>query len=234
MPPTNPVYVLTRSHFSMIATVIVALSAACGSCFGESPSLVSLPGAPEPVTEADFAELKANSPFIRSLNLSDSLVLTGIARIDGRVFATVRDRESKEIMVLSEAANKDGWRIVSLDGDRANLDSMTAQISAGGGGVFSIRFDQQQLAPKGVRTRIPPEQAARIAQAARDYRRGISGDGFRGAPPPELADKLSKLSEDQRGNLIYEIGEMRNRGVSSEERQKVFVQMVDRALRDRR
>ena len=64
---------------------------------------------------------------------------------------------------------------------------------------------------------------------------GISGDGYRGRPRPnELVEKLSKLNDDIRGRLIYQLGEMRSRGVSSEERQKAFVEMVDRAVQSRR
>ena len=46
--------------------------------------------------------------------------------------------------------------------------------------------------------------------------------------------QLSRLNEDIRGRLIYQISEMRNRGVSSEERQKAFADKVDRALQTRR
>lgn len=217
----------------LIASSAIALAALAGSGLARAQTQ-AIEGAPEPVTAADFAELKASSPFLRSLNLSDGFVLTGVAQIGGEVVATVRDRESKEIIVLSGETNDQGWRIVGIEGDRSDPKSMTAQVSSGGGGVFSIRFDDKQLTPTAPKFRIPPQHAEYIARAARDFRRGFSGDGYRGPPPPELAEKLSKLSEETRAQLIYKVFEMRNRGVSSEERQKVFTESVDQALRQRR
>lgn len=212
----------TISVFNVVAAIL--LSASC----------VVWAEAPEPITDADFAELKANSPFLRSLNLSDNYVLTGVAQIAGEVVATVRDRETKEIIVVSGEANDSGWRIVGIEGDHTNPKSMTAQISSGGSGVFSIRFDQNQLKPSAPKLKIPEKYAKYIADAAKNYRRGFSGDGHRGPPPPELAEKLGKLSEETRAQLIYKVFEMRNRGVSSEERQKVFSDSVDQALRQGR
>jgi hypothetical protein len=173
-----------------------------------------------------------NSPFRRPLDLSKSLVLSGIANIDGDLFATLFDRETRETHIVSRSTNPRGWQIVGVDGDRTDLETVTARIAVEGGEVFSVRFDETQLKPEpSSLPAIPREQAERIAEQARNYREGISGDGFRGPPPPEIADKLSKLSEEHRKRLIYEMEKMRNRGASSEERRAAFVRMVDRALR---
>ena len=58
--------------------------------------------------------------------------------------------------------------------------------------------------------------------------------GPAGTAPPEIVAKLSRLSEEQRKRLIYEMNLMRKRGASSEERRQVFVRKVDRALQERR
>ncbi|MFZ4767302.1 MAG: hypothetical protein ACOYMN_20305, partial [Roseimicrobium sp.] len=45
----------------------------------QTAAAVSDPDLPKPITPEDVSPLIAASPFTRSLNLSDSLVLTGIA-----------------------------------------------------------------------------------------------------------------------------------------------------------
>lgn len=200
-----------------------------------SASAVS-PHRPEPLTAQHFAALKSHSPFLRSLDLSKTLVLTGVARVDGELVATLFDRESEKTQVVSQSANAQGWRLVDIQGDQKRLNSMTAQIAVSGGEVVSVRFDPGQIKviPKASGPKIPADQAEYIAAQARNYRQGISGDGHRGPPPPELVKKLSQLSEQQRAVVIYQIREMRNKGVSSEDRQKAIVQMADRALQQRR
>ena len=197
-----------------------------------SPVDGTLSKLPVAVTRENFAALMASSPFRRPLDLSKSLVLSGIGNIDGELFATLFDRETRETHIVSRSSNPRGWQIVGVDGDRADLETVTARIAVEGGEVFSVRFDETQLKPEPSRLpAIPREQADRIAQQARNYREGISGDGFPGPPPREIADKLSKLSEENRKRLIYEMEKMRNRGASSEERRQTFVRLVDRALR---
>lgn len=192
------------------------------------------PFAPDPVTEEDFAALKANSPFLRPLDLSRTLVLVGLAEVDGKPIATLRNRETKETVVISGKSNPQGWQLVGVEGDQTSLETLSAQIAVAGGEVVTIRFDETQINPGPgsvlIGPKVPASQAKRIAAEARNYRRGISADGFPGAPPKELADKFGRLSEEQRGRLIYQMGQLRSKGVSSEERQKIFTGLVNRAL----
>ncbi len=228
--------ILSRFHsFHNFVACLLALS--LGSVFGEEPTdqePSAAAFAPEPVTEEDFAMLKSRSPFLRPLDLSQSLVLTGLANVEGQLIATLWHRETKETHVVSASENEQGWKLMGVEGDRSNLAAMSAQISVGGGEVVAIRFDTAQLEPARVGPQIPPDQVKRFTQEARNYRRGISGDGHSGAPPKELADRLSKLSEDQRSRLIYQIELKRRQGVSSEDRRALFDQMVNQELRQRR
>lgn len=80
----------------------------------------------------------------------------------------------------------------------------------------------------------PGSSSGRSSSSSSNYREGISGDGFRGPPPPEVVEKMSRLSEDQRERLIKHMAELRERGVSSEERRGMFVRLLDRALQERR
>lgn len=187
-----------------------------------------------PAIDEDFAALKTSSPFLRSLDLSESLILTGIARIKGDVFATLLDRETKETHVVSPSANTLGWRMVGIAGNQADLGTVTAQISVAGGEVFSVRFDENQLKPG--ESRPGGGSSSRSDSPASNYREGISGDGFRGPPPPEIVEKLSKMSEGGREEMIRRIVEFReqHREMGSDERRVIINRMLDRALQERR
>lgn len=195
---------------------------------------------PAPVGGEDFAPLVQTSPFLRSLDLSQSLQLTGVARINGELVATLRDRESKKTHLVSRDANDKGWRMVKVEGEQGQLETVTAEIAMAGGETFALRFDETQLRPteapipggKGsTNPGGPGGQPPRYA----NFREGISGDGFRGPPPPELVKKLEQLNDSTRDRIIQQISEIRERGnVGSEERQKIFTRMVDEALQQRR
>ena len=68
------------------------------------------PDVPQPLNTVAAQELLANSPFTRTLNLSDSLVLTGIAYVDGRAVATLVNRSTRETFLVSDEPNAQGWR----------------------------------------------------------------------------------------------------------------------------
>ena len=198
---------------------------------------------PAPVSEEDYSALKSSSPFLRSLDLSQTLRLTGVARIEGQLYATLVDRESRKTHLVSQAANPEGWRMVAVGGNQADLTTVTAEIAMASGEVFAVRYDEQQLSPPEPRPGGPGSPGG--GEIRRDangrpiytnFREGISGDGFRGPPPPEMVAKLERLDDQTRERLIQGIREYRdkNPNVSSEERQKLFSRMVDEELRRRR
>lgn len=192
------------------------------------------------VTDSTFAPLKDNSPFLRTLELSKSLVLTGLARTDDGLFATILDVETRQSQVISKDANWQGWRILELKGNEKDLETITARIQVAGGEIASIRYEKVQPAPKKVKPGDgsagprPPGQTTDFAQAAANFREGISGDGFPGPPPPEVVEKLSKLSNSQRERLIRKMSALREQGVRSEERREVFLMEVDNSLKNSR
>lgn len=225
----------------------LALVVAAGSAFGARSQEMGTPAlhrsVPAAVTEKDFTALKTGSPFLRSLDLSQSLILTGFARIEGDLYATLLDRETKETHVVSKAANPQGWRMVAVAGNQNDLETVTAQIAMASGEVFAVRFDEQQLKPGEAKPGGgqggpggPPQRGPDGRPVYANFREGISGDGFRGPPPPEMVAKLEKLDEKTRERLIQGIREYRDKNpdVSSEDRQRLFTRMVDEALRQRR
>lgn len=190
------------------------------------PAATSLqPGMPRPITEDDFQALRSSSPFTRSLNLSDSLILTGIAKIGDETIATILDKNSKESYVVGADANAQGWRMVEVDGDRNDLEKVTARISVAGGEVVSIRFDENQLKPGEGK----PAAGSGGGKGGGDGR----GDGDRRrGPPSDIREKMSKLSEEQRGKLFTKMREMRekNPDMTREQMGEKFRAMADQLI----
>jgi len=234
-----------RSYSPTIASLLVPSLLACVGLSGAvAQEFVSAETSaiPAPVTADDFAALKTSSPFLRSLDLSQTLKLTGVARIEGQLYATLVDRESKKTHLVTQAANPEGWRMVAVAGNQADLTTVTAEIAMASGEVFAVRYDETQLHPPENRPGAPggsqggPQRGPDGRPVYANFREGISGDGFRGPPPPEMVAKLEKLDEKARDRLIQGIREYRDKNpdVSSEDRQKLFTRMVDEELRRKR
>jgi len=240
LPPFRPDRYRTLSAFTVALAICMTAGLQAGDTTqdpvpAEEPPAGNIPAPLNP--EEDFGTLSSNSPFLRSLNLSDSLTLTGIAHIGSEPMIVVRDRESKETQVISGTANPGGLQLVGIEGSQTDLKSMTAQIRSSGGEIFAVRFDEDQLKPdeqRGPSNRgrsFGNDNRSRYRSDPRDYRNGISGDGFRGPPPRELVEKLSRMDERRRNEIIRQMAELRERGVSSEERQQIFTRMVERGSR---
>lgn len=236
----------TKSLASLIAgcAIFVAVNAAFTAGEDETVNDKLLP---QPVTAESFSELKSHSPFRRSVDFSDSLVLTGMARIEGAVYATLFNSDSTQSHVVSETANQNGWQLVGVRGDEEDLESLTAKIQVDGGEVVSIRYQkvdfksQRNSSPgnaqggsgRGSGGSLSQEQIEDARRAARDPGEGFRGDGYRGPPPPEIMEKLKKISTRQREEIARRIMQMRNNGVDSDERRRIYNEALDRAVSGR-
>ncbi|MCB1209497.1 MAG: hypothetical protein KDK97_09230 [Verrucomicrobiales bacterium] len=137
----------------------------------EAASPASDPDLPSALDPATLQEMVQASPFTRAVNPSDSLILTGIAFIDGKPVATIFDTEKKQSHIVSEKANFQGW---ILQEAMPAADMRFAQVKVSiGGEVVSIRYDKDAMAPDKMK---------------RDKRQ----DG--GAPPPPAGDSFRKPS----------------------------------------
>lgn len=194
--------------------------------------------APTAVAADDFKALKGQSPFLRSLNLSDSLVLTGFAEVENERVATIMNRETKQTYVVSSQVNSQGWKMVELKAD-ADLETAAVKVAVDGGEVVTVRYAEIALKPGEARPAPGPStepSGGATALAARG--RGFGGpggpDGRRyGGPPPEIREKMEKLSEDQRRKLFEKMGELRekNPDMSWEERGRIFSETMDKMLK---
>jgi len=80
------------------------------------------------------------SPFTRTLNLSEQLLLTGVAEFDGVRMVTLVNGEDGTMHVVGPVANSAGWRLVELSGD-GELERLQATVDLGGGRMVKTRFD---------------------------------------------------------------------------------------------
>lgn len=104
---------------------------------------------PRPLDTDIFKALKDAPPFRRVLSLSDSLVLTGVAKVTNSAVVTVLNTATNESFVVSNQPNAQGWSLVSVEG-KGNLLNVVATVDTGTQQV-AIRFDPQQLQPEIIR-----------------------------------------------------------------------------------
>lgn len=209
---------------------------------------------PRPLNDADFEALVMTPPFTRSLGISDSLILTGVAQFEHDVFATLLDTKTLESHVVSKTANHQGWQLVGVGGDPARMQTWSARIQVPGGEVVSIRYQKPppKLARKtsgsgnggstgssasGSSGNLPPLNSSQVAeakQAAVNYKEGFSSDGYPRQPPAEMVAKLSRLSVSQREEINRQMLGHRNQGLSLDARRKIYEGLVDKAGQGRR
>lgn len=248
-----PPHTLVRNAIKWARSALFAGLCGMGAARGAETTLEAPPpndsGAiPQPWKSDDFETLLASSPFTRTLGVSDSLILTGVAGFGNEVFATLLDTKTMGSQVVSQTPNGEGWQLVGVGGDPAKLQTWTAKIQIPGGEIISIRY--QKPPPKSARAASgasgsgggpggnqPPLSASQMEEAKRaalNYREGFNSDGYPRQPPPEMVEKLSRLSVDQRGDINRQMIGHRNRGLGMEERRRIYEDIVNRATQGRR
>ena len=128
---------------------------------------------PRPLRDETFDALMSNPPFTRSLGISDSLILTGVAKFDRDVFATLMDTKTMESYVVSRQPNRDGWQLVGVGGDPARTQTWSARIQIRGGEVVTIRYQK------------PPPRPPKSGTSGKGGSSGSSGGGNL----PAISDK---------------------------------------------
>jgi hypothetical protein len=131
------------------------------------------PDLPQPFDFNALAGVVQNSPFTRIVNVSDSLVLTGVAYVDGKPVVTLFDKDKKESLVVTDQPNLRGWTLVEAT-HSADINRASAKVSIGGEPV-SIDYDAAALTPEAMR---------------KDKKEGKEGKD--GGPPPPGGDKFNR------------------------------------------
>jgi hypothetical protein len=211
------------TRFSLFLFVSLATFAA-----GQEAELSYLPSV---VEEGDFSALKGQSPFLRSVNLSDSLILTGLAMVNNEQVATLLNKETKETFVVSSTLNSQGWKMVELKAD-PDLEKVAAKVAIEGGEVVTVRYAEWQLKPGESKPGAGPTTEQGPGPGPGGMRGPGGGDGERRGPSPEFREKMSQLSEEQRQEMFRKMSELREKqpDMSREDRGKLMSEMMDRML----
>lgn len=206
--------------------------------------------APPSVDEKVFEVLFTSSPFTRTVDPASSIILTGVATLEGEVVATLLDTGTMKSQMVSKTANAQGWQLIGVGGADGQSSTWTAKVQVAGGEVIAVRY--QKPPPKkgstvpgasgsggggGAPGKLPPLSSSQLAEAknaAVNYREGFSSDGYPRAPPPEMVAKLSRLSVDQREEINRQMLGHRNQGLGLDERRKIYENLVDRTAQGRR
>lgn len=172
------------------------------------------------VDAKDFTALIGQSPFNRTLNLSGSLVLTGIAKIDDRRVVTLLDTETKKSFVVSDQPNQQGWKMVDINTSN-DLELVTAKISVSGE-VMNIRYAENTLKPGesrpgGGSTRTESEGSSQQS-------------GKRRGPPEDVRQKIGAMSEEQRNKFFTKMREFqqKNPDMNQEDRQNASRKLLEK------
>lgn len=221
------------------------------ACVGLSSVHAQDDGAiPRPLRDETFDALMSNPPFTRSLGISDSLILTGVAKFDRDVFATLMDTKTMESFVVSRQPNRDGWQLVGVGGDPARTQTWSARIQIRGGEVVTIRYQKPPPRPPksgtsgksgssgsssggGNLPAISDKQVSEAKAAAVNYKDGFLADGYPDKPPPEMVSKLSRLSTSQREEINRTMFGHRNQGLGLDARRQIYEGLVERAIQRR-
>lgn len=210
--------------------LFAAVLAGAGAAFPADEPVSPGEFRPAEVKEEHFAALKTSSPFTRSLNLSDSLILTGIATLEsGEQVATLMNKETKETYVVSDQPNSQGWKMVEVAGSE-ELEKVSAKISLTGGQVVTVRYSEWQLKPGEAKPATGPAGEGPPPQGERPRFGDGHGPGPGFGPPPEVREKIMSLPEEKRRKLFEFMMKHRseNPDMSWEKRGKLMQKEIER------
>ena len=141
-----------------------ALLLLVGSLFGEEVGTGVVRVLPQTVTELHFDVLKKQSPFTRSVNLSNTLVLSGIAKLNGEPVATLIDAVDGQTLAVSAAPNHLGWKLMKFERPD-DLEVAIATIAVENGEIIRVFYDKERV-----------ENASKLAaRSARDLKQKFVG-----------------------------------------------------------
>ena len=210
------------STFIFCATALIIRTANGQSAV----KVVADPDLPQAFNPALATPMLENSPFTRSLNLSDSLVLTGMAYINGKPVATVLNKITKESYVISEVPNANGWKLSETNAS-ATLTRAQAKIMMGAE-IVTIRYSEEQMTPEAMK-KGGFKPGGGDTQNGEDHpRRSFKG------PSDEERQRFMNLSAEAKGHLIEKMHESREKlmNATPEERaayQKKVFEKIEQA-----
>ncbi len=171
---------------------------------------------PQPLSVEDTAHLVNHSPFVRSLDLEDSLALTGVAYVEGKPVVTVFDRETKQSFVISEQPNAQGWSLKNVSAAH-DLHGTQATVMIGQE-LVHLGYGDAQLTPGSGKKGMPTPYVARndgrsggppMPQMPHDGSQKIRASSYLGEKGREMYASLSDEARDKFKTLVRERFEKR-------------------------
>jgi hypothetical protein len=190
--------------------MLLPLPAADKAASGSDPDL------PQPLDLGVAQTMLDSSPFTRTLNLSDSLVLTGIAHIHGKPVATLLDKSKGKSYVVSDTPNAEGWKLAEANSG-VPISRAQAKIYIGSETVI-VRYGRDQLAPEEKKQKSSGPDVAPPAGAPprREYHRPSEEDRRRfEALSDKAKEKIRDFFRDSREKLMNATPEERTNFIRS-------------------
>jgi hypothetical protein len=186
---------------------------------------------PQPFDPGTLNALIENPPFTRTVNPSDSLVLSGLAFIDGKPVATLFDSDTKSSIIVSEQPNVKGWTLSEAVGT-GDIRSAQAKVSIGGE-IVSIRYNKDALTPDKLKKQKSGDPRGGPPPGAPPP----GGGGYeRSGPRPSQEDieRYRSLSDKARDKLREEFTKNRERlmNATPEERSAFMRSTFERVQRE--
>lgn len=171
------------AHAIRYAILLIAVAGiACLHAQDAATNVLSVE--PQEVTKEHFSAIRAQSPFLRTLNLAETYSLRAVAQIDGQPVATLYNRETKKTLTISKSeSNAAGIQMVEVIPGK-NLDGMTVKVSFGGE-VVDLKYDSDQLS-----------SMARAGGKSSGEKK--DGDGKRKGPSEEEKKRYESLTKEQK------------------------------------
>ena len=170
-----------------------------------------------------FAALREQSPFSRTLFLSESIVLSGRAWIDDRPVVTLIDTEEPRAFSVSETPSETGWKLIELTGSE-DIETCIATIAVEGGEVIRIRYNEERIRSASQRLHFEAKKRSQIVHATIASHANRPGNQSHGVPP-ERIDQLKRIAQNDLPEG-YNPGTGRN----SEESHNLHQNYVDRRM----
>lgn len=172
----------------------VVLSLLCGlfasTLYADDFDKIEYPPLPD---EKLFTALKQTSPFLRTLNISETYVLRAVATYEELAYARVYNKETKQTVTIEIGGEpKSGLNLIKIvePGSTGDLSRVAAQISFAGE-VAELKYSPEQLTPTS------------RGGSGRGGPRGRSGGGDdrRKGPSSKEREKYMQLSEPNKEKL---------------------------------
>lgn len=188
------------------------------------------PDLPQPFDAASLGPIIQNSPFTRIVSISDSLVLTGMAYVNGKPVVTIFDKNEKQSLVVTEEPNLKGWKLMEAL-PTTNIERAQAKIAIGGE-TFSIRHS---VLDKNDLTKGKSDKGDRGDRGHSDS----GGDRFnRGSRGPSEEDRKKyeslsdKAKEKFRDSMREKFSDEKFRNAPEEERRNAIRTMFEKIQKE--